>query len=103
MMKDLNKSEFLTKLTEINGATYEIDHCISNLDKWAKDEIVDTSGHLAPARSKLVYEPLGVALILGAWNFPLIISLKSCISAICAGNCVILKPSENSPNSMAAM
>ena len=66
-------------------------------------EIIDTPISLAPGRTKIVYEPLGVALVLGAWNFPICISIMSVVAAIAAGNCVILKPSEVAPNAMFAL
>ena len=101
--KDLGKNAFSVKLYEIMGVLHEIDSVCSSLSEWAKDEIVDTPVHLAPSRSKIAYEPLGVALILGAWNFPVIITLKACVNAIAAGNCVVAKPSESAPQSMFAM
>lgn len=44
-------------------------------------------------------EPLGVTLVIGSWNYPLFTSLCPLATAIAAGNCVILKPSEMTPNS----
>jgi len=54
LKKDLGKSEFIGRNFELNGVTGEIDHCLKNMDKWAKDLIVDTPLTLAPARSKIV-------------------------------------------------
>lgn len=48
-------------------------------------------------------EPLGVALIIGAWNYPYLVTLCPLIGAIAAGNCAILKPSELAPHSATAM
>lgn len=50
-----------------------------------------------------VAQPMGVALVMGTWNFPLYLSIGHTISAIAAGNCVILKPSEMAPHSSAAV
>lgn len=49
---------------------------------------------LSPASSKIVKEPLGVIAILGSWNFPYLTVLHPLISAIAAGNCAVVKPSE---------
>jgi aldehyde dehydrogenase (NAD+) len=45
------------------------------------------------------YEPLGVALVIGAWNYPVYTSIPQAATAIAAGNCVMLKPSELAPHS----
>jgi len=52
-----------------------------------------------PNSTKIRYEPLGVALIYGSWNFPYFVTLKPLANAIAAGNCAIIKPSEMSPKS----
>ena len=61
------------------------------------DECVDTPLMLGPAKSYLQREPLGVVAILGSWNYPLATTLAPVVSAITAGNCVLLKPSEMAP------
>ena len=76
-----------------------IRHDIKNVEKWVKEIRVDTELLHAPARTSVVYEPLGVALIYGSWNFPFNVTLKPVSQAIAAGNCVIVKPSELSPYS----
>lgn len=58
---------------------------------------------LAPGSTKIRYEPLGVALIFGSWNYPYVVTIKPLIQAIAAGNCAVLKPSEMSPKSSAVM
>lgn len=55
---------------------------------------------VGPAKSKLVFEPLGVIAIMGSWNFPLLTCLSPLIYAIAAGNTAVIKPSEVSPNSL---
>ena len=45
------------------------------------------------------YEPLGVALAISAWNYPIYTAIPQVAAAIAAGNCVILKPSELSSHS----
>ena len=48
-------------------------------------------------------EPYGTALVIGAWNFPLLLTMAPVLPAIAAGNAVILKPSEISPATARAM
>jgi len=54
---------------------------------------------LAPAKTMVRYEPLGVVLIFGSWNYPYVVNLKPLCQAITSGNCAVIKPSEMSPAS----
>ncbi len=49
------------------------------------------------------YEPLGVVLVIGPWNYPVYLTLGPLVAAIAAGNCAVLKPSELAPASSALM
>ena len=75
----------------------EIEHSLKHLKSWVTDESVDTPLMLGPAKSYLQREPLGVVAILGSWNYPLATALGPVVSAMTAGNCVLLKPSEMAP------
>ena len=77
----------------------DIQHNEANFRTWAKPEKVDTPLVVGPATSRIVYEPLGVVLVLGARNYPLFTSITPVAAAIAAGNCVLLKPSELAPHS----
>lgn len=57
----------------------------------------------APAKSLVRYEPLGVALIFGSWNYPYVVNLKPLSQAITTGNCAVIKPSEMAPASSAVI
>ena len=67
--------------------------------QFMKDEARDTPLTLAPAKTMVRYEPLGVALIFGSWNYPYVVNLKPLCQAITSGNCAVIKPSEMSPAS----
>ena len=92
--KDFGKSEFETYVTELSLLYHELDTCIKSLKKWSKIKKVPTNITNFPARSYIIHEPLGTTLIIGAWNYPFQLSLVPAITAIAAGNTVILKPSE---------
>ena len=92
--KDFGKSEFETYVTELSLLYHELDTCIKSLKKWSKIKKVPTNITNFPARSYIIPEPLGTTLIIGAWNYPFQLSLVPAITAIAAGNTVILKPSE---------
>ena len=53
---------------------------------------------MAPCKTMIVYEPLGVIGLYGTWNVPLGVTVKPMISAITAGNCCFVKPSEMTPH-----
>ena len=78
----------------------EIDHAICNLKKWIQPVSVDTPVLLGPAKSKIVYEPLGVVCIMGSWNFPLYTCRAPLVNVIASGNCAVVKPSEIAPNTL---
>lgn len=92
--QDFGKSEFETYLTEIGLLYHEINLLIKQIKKWSKPKRVFTDIANFPAKSYIIPEPLGVTLVIGAWNYPYQLSLMPAITSIAAGNTVILKPSE---------
>ena len=76
--KDIGRDAFITWLSEISIIDKEIDHALSNINKWTSSVCVDTPMFVGPAKSKIIYEPLGVVGIIGSWDFP----LYSCLSPL---------------------
>jgi len=99
--KDLRKSRFETAVTELFFTYAEIDHAIKKLNGWMKPRSVSKTMSNLFAGNKIYYEPKGVCLIIAPWNYPFQLVMSPLISAIAAGNCVMLKPSELSPNTAA--
>ena len=97
LYNDLRKPKEEVDLTEIYTITSEIKHARRNLHDWTKPQSVSTPTALFGASSKIIYEPKGVALIISPWNFPLQLTFGPLISAIAAGNCSMVKPSEHTP------
>jgi len=91
---DFKKSEFETYTSELGLVYAEIDEACKKVKKWAKYKRVKTNLLNIPSKSYIVPEPLGVCLVIGAWNYPYLLSLAPVIAAIAAGNTIILKPSE---------
>jgi aldehyde dehydrogenase (NAD+) len=83
--------------TEIFPVVNEISHALSNLDKWTRPRLIDAPLTMLGTRSKMVYEPRGVCLIIAPWNYPFNLSIGPLVSALAAGNTVIIKPSEITP------
>ena len=98
LWEDLHKSPEETYLTEISIVTNEIDNHIKHLKKWARPRKVSTPIQLQPSSSRIMYEPLGIALIVAPWNFPLQLLFNPLIGAISTGCCSILKPSPDASN-----
>ena len=95
---DLRKHPSETDLTEIYCITGEIKHAIRHLKKWMKPKRVATPIALLGTGSYIHYEPKGVVLIIAPWNFPLKLTFSPLVSAIAAGNCAMVKPSELTPH-----
>lgn len=106
IMADFGKSEFDTYASELALLYADIKESINKLRFWMAPRSVRTNLLNFPARSEVHTEPLGVSLVIGAWNYPYLLSLGPVIAAIAAGCCVVLKPSElpsRSSSAMAAM
>jgi aldehyde dehydrogenase (NAD+) len=100
---DFQKSEHEAFLTEFAILIKDIDEALRALPKWMKAQRVSTNLVNLPGKSYLVPEPLGICLVIGAWNYPIQLSFAPAIAALAAGNTVILKPSELAANSAKCM
>mmetsp|Transcript_9371 Transcript_9371/g.15286 ORF Transcript_9371/g.15286 Transcript_9371/m.15286 type:complete len:521 (+) Transcript_9371:1762-3324(+) len=103
LFDDLHRSKFEGYMQEIALCQQEIYDAIQHLDEWMADEYVGTGLFNAPAQSMVQKDPLGVVLVLGAWNYNILLTLQPLIGAVAAGNCVIVKPgsyAENTGNVM---
>ncbi len=97
LYEDSGKSEFNCYAGDILFVRSEAIHARKRLKKWMKPKRVGTPIHIHPAKSYIRPEPLGVVLIIGAWNFPVQLTLGPLVGAIAAGNTALIKPSEVSP------
>jgi aldehyde dehydrogenase (NAD+) len=101
--EDFKKSKFDTYVTELALLYQDLKEAKKNVRKWSKTKRVGTNILNFPARSYIIPEPLGVCLVIGAWNYPYQLTLAPVIAAIAAGNTVVIKPSEISPKTSALM
>lgn len=95
---DLHKSYEEAYLTEISIVLGEIDNFIKHLKQWAAPSKRPTPIKLFPSKSVILTEPLGCALIIAPWNYPVQLLLNPLVGAIGAGCTAILKPSPYTPN-----
>ncbi len=97
LWQDLHKSPEEAYLTEISIVLGEVKHHINHLKKWAAPKRVTTPFHILPSSSKVVYEPLGMSLVIAPWNYPFQLLINSLIGSISAGGTCVLKPSPDTP------
>ena len=97
LQEDLAKHPLEAWMTEVSYVASSAAYSRKNLRKWTRRRRVSTPITGLPGKSWLQPEPLGVVLIIGAWNYPLQLTLSGMAAAIAAGNCVVLKPSELAP------
>jgi len=95
---DLSKPKFETYTTEISFLINEINLFLKRLKSWAKPKNVTPSLINFPSKDYIIYEPYGKVLVISPWNYPFQLALLPAMSAFAAGNNVILKPSEHTPN-----
>lgn len=98
LWKDLHKSSEEAIMTELSIVAGEIRNHLSHLRCWMKGHRVSTPLKMMPSRSRIISEPLGNALIISPWNYPVQLLLNPLVGAISAGCTAILKPSPYVPS-----
>jgi aldehyde dehydrogenase (NAD+) len=103
MAADLGKPEFEAWVTDVAAVRKDIEGIARNLGRWAAPRPVRVPWTLQPARAEIRPEPLGRALVIGPWNYPVRCTVLPLAFALAAGNTVALKPSELAPTTSAAL
>jgi aldehyde dehydrogenase (NAD+) len=103
LYSDLKKSPEESWVTETGFLISEINSALKRLRDWMRPERAKTNLLNLPSSSYVIKEPLGVALIIGPWNYPLQLLFNPFVGAISAGNCVVLKASEFAPATSVVM
>ncbi|XP_049494028.1 aldehyde dehydrogenase family 3 member A2 isoform X1 [Panthera uncia] len=91
---DLCKSELNAYSQEVITVLGELDLVLENLPEWVAAKPAKKNLFTMLDEAYIHSEPLGVVLIIGAWNYPFVLTIQPLIGAIAAGNAVIIKPSE---------
>lgn len=94
LQNDLRKSKFESAATEIIFIYGELDFAIKNVRSWMKPKYAGKVLSNPFSKNRIYYEPKGVCLIIAPWNYPFQLVMSPLISAIAAGNCAMIKPSE---------
>ena len=103
LWKDLHKSQEEAIMTELSIVDSEIRNHLAHLKSWMKRKRYATPLKMFPSSSYVVTEPLGNALIVAPWNYPVQLLLNPLVGAISAGCTAILKPSPYVPNVSAVL
>ena len=103
LKKGLHKSPFEAYTTEIGIVYEEIRFITKRLSDWMKPQRVPTPLTHFGSKSYIYPEPYGVSLIIAPWNYPFQLAISPLIGAIAAGNCVVVKPSEYTPEMSALL
>ncbi len=82
MYADFRKSPTEVDMTEIFAALVEIKDAIHSLPRWMKPHRVPTPMSLFGTTSWIHYEPRGVVLIIGPWNYPFQLVIAPLVAAI---------------------
>src|SRR3984893_3608946 len=91
---DLRRNRIEADLIDVKYMTSEIGHVLAHFRRWVKPVPISTPLQLAQSRAQVQFDPLGVGLIIGTWNYPLMLTLSPLVAAISAGNAAVIKPSE---------
>jgi aldehyde dehydrogenase (NAD+) len=100
---DFKKPEFEAVLTETSYVISELKDTIKNIHSWAKPRKVFPSILNFPSTDYIYKEPYGKVLVIAPWNYPYQLALCPLVSAVAAGNQVVLKPSELTPKTSAVL
>lgn len=99
LAEDLGRDAFESWMIDILGVKLEAAYARKRVRRWMRSRPRPLPLHQMPALGWVQYEPLGVVLVIGAWNVPLFVTLTPLIAALSAGNCTVVKVSELTPAS----
>jgi aldehyde dehydrogenase (NAD+) len=103
LYQDFRKPPAETDVTEIWASLVELKHTRKHLEKWLAPRHVGTPLALMGTRGWVQVEPKGVVLIIAPWNYPFYLAIDPLISAVAAGNAVVIKPAEQTPATSALL
>ncbi|MGF1697257.1 coniferyl aldehyde dehydrogenase [Vibrio lamellibrachiae] len=97
------RSTFDSTICDLMPTVNHIDYTLKKLKKWMKPDTRSAGLLLAPSKAQLHFQPVGVVGVMVPWNFPIVLSLAPIVTAIAAGNRVMVKLSEATPHTNEAL
>ena len=98
LWKDLRRNVIDADLMDVDYCVKEAEYALKHLKAWMKPASEPMPLVFQPGRILVRREPLGVALIIGAWNEPFMLTFGPLTAALAAGNTAVIKPSEIAVN-----
>ncbi|ORB30324.1 aldehyde dehydrogenase family protein [Mycolicibacterium parafortuitum] len=103
LAEDLGRSAHEAWLGDIASTKGEAAYARKHLRTWMRRRRQSLPLAQLPGKGWIQYDPLGVVLVIGPWNYPLYLSLGPLVAAVAAGNCAVIKPSELAPATSALL
>ena len=103
LLEDFGKCPFDTYTTEILMVLDEINAFVRHLKHWSRPRRASAGLINFPSAGRIYSQPFGCVLVISPWNYPFMLALSPLVGAIAAGNCVILKPSSQTPHTTAVL
>src|SRR5258708_21895565 len=94
LWKDLRRGRVEADFVDVKYLVGEAEHALAHVGQWMEPMRVTSLRMLVPSHTRVRFDPVGVGLIIGTWNYPLMLTLSPLIGAICGGNVAVIKPSE---------
>lgn len=99
LAEDLGRPAADAWLADVAAIVTEVKYAAKKLAGWMRDTRVPLPVSQLPGKGLIRWEPLGVVLVIGTWNYPFYLTLGPLVGALAAGNAVVIKPSEHAPAS----
>jgi aldehyde dehydrogenase (NAD+) len=103
LQADLRKPSLEAWMADVSATAAEAELALRRLRRWTRPQRVSVPLSQRPGRARIVREPLGVVLVIAPWNYPVQLLLSPLVGALAAGNCAVLKPSEVTAHTSAAL
>jgi aldehyde dehydrogenase (NAD+) len=103
LAEDLGRSPAEAWLGDVASTKAEATYARKHVRRWMRRRRESLPLAQLPGRAWVQYDPLGVVLVIGPWNYPLYLSLAPLVAAVAAGNCAVIKPSELAPATSALL
>ncbi len=97
LISDLGRSAFEAWLGDIASTKAEAVFARKHFRKWMKPRRQNLPLAQMPGRAWVQYDPIGVVLVIGPWNYPFFLCMSPVVAAVAAGNGAVIKPSELAP------
>ncbi len=103
LTEDLGRPAFEGWLADVGSTRAEAAYARKHLRKWMKPRRTGLPVAQLPGKAWVQYDPLGVVLVIGPWNYPFFLCMSPLVAAVAAGNAAVIKPSELAPSTSALL